>query len=60
MQVNKNISKTNLNMVISLVFVDLHLNLRNVVCQLNEKEFNNKEEKEFSKKGTEKQSEFDF
>ena len=47
-------------MVISLVFVDLHLNLRNVVCQLNEKEFNNREEKEFSKKGTEKQSEFDF
>ena len=45
MQVNKNISKTNLNMVISLVFVDLHLNLRNVVCQLNEKEFNNREEK---------------
>ena len=60
MQVNKNISKTNLNMVISLVFVDFHLNLRNVVCQLNEKEFNNREEKEFSKKGTEKQSEFDF
>ena len=47
-------------MVISLVFVDLHLSLRNVVCQLNEKEFNNREEKEFSKKGTEKQSEFDF
>ena len=60
MQVNKNISKTNLNMVISLVFVDLHLSLRNVVCQFNEKEFNNREEKEFSKKGTEKQSEFDF
>jgi hypothetical protein len=41
-------------MVISFAFVDLHSNLRNVACQLNEKEFNNREEKEFSNKGSEK------
>jgi len=60
MQVNKNISKISLNMVINLAFVGPQLNLRNAVCQLREKRSNNKEKKEFSNKRPEKQSKIDF
>jgi hypothetical protein len=60
MRINRSTLKINPNTAINLAFVGLHSNLRNAAYQPREIGFNNRDARDISNKGYEKQKQTDF